>query len=79
VEEWARLVLGEEVWGVVSRERAERHERLAQWGWQLEAVGMERVGMSYSGLMEARKLLQSSGLCFPMFHDAFYDVSSSAI
>ncbi|XP_012703080.1 scarecrow-like protein 3 [Setaria italica] len=70
-----RLVLGEEVRGVVAREgaeRKERHERLAQWGRRMEAAGMERVGMSYGGMMEARKLLQSLGWggSYEVVHDA---------
>lgn len=59
-----RLVLGEEIRGVVAREgaeRKERHERLARWARRMEAAGMERVGLSYDGMMEARKLLQSCG------------------
>ncbi|CAM0151397.1 unnamed protein product [Urochloa decumbens] len=69
-----RLVLGEEVRGVVAREgaeRKERHERLAQWGRRMEAAGMERVGMSYGGMMEARKLLHSMGWAgsYEVVHD----------
>jgi hypothetical protein len=61
-----RLVLGEEIRGVVAHEgaeRKERHERLAQWARRMEAAGMERVGLSYGVVMEARKLLllQSRG------------------
>ncbi|PAN15802.2 hypothetical protein PAHAL_3G022100 [Panicum hallii] len=70
-----RLVLGEEVRGVVAREgaeRKERHERLAQWARRMEGAGMERVGMSYGGMMEARKLLQSLGWggSYEVVHDA---------
>jgi len=70
-----RLVLGEEVRGVVAREgaeRKERHERLAQWARRMEAAGMERVGMSFAGMMEARKLLQSLGWggSYEVVHDA---------
>ncbi|RLM69940.1 hypothetical protein C2845_PM17G01430 [Panicum miliaceum] len=70
-----RLVLGEEVRGVVAREgaeRKERHERLAQWARRMEAAGMERVGMSFGGMMEARKLLQSLGWggSYEVVHDA---------
>jgi len=70
-----RLVLGEEVRGVVAREgaeRKERHERLAQWARRMEAAGMERVGMSYGGMMEARKLLRSLGWggSYEVVHDA---------
>ncbi|CAN6325766.1 unnamed protein product [Urochloa humidicola] len=70
-----RLVLGEEVRGVVAREgaeRKERHEKLAQWGRRMEAAGMERVGMSYGGMMEARKLLQSMGWAgsYEVVHDS---------
>ncbi|KAF8656725.1 hypothetical protein HU200_060517 [Digitaria exilis] len=69
-----RLVLREEVCGVVAREgaeRKERHERLAQWGRRMEAAGMEKVGMSYGGMMEARKLLQSLGWGgYDVVHDA---------
>jgi hypothetical protein len=70
-----RLVLGEEVRGVVSREgaeRKERHERLAQWRRRMESAGMERVGMSYGGMMEARKLLRSLGWggSYEVVHDA---------
>ncbi|KAL6640454.1 hypothetical protein ACP70R_021577 [Stipagrostis hirtigluma subsp. patula] len=59
-----RLVLGEEIRGVVAgegAERKERHERLAQWARRMEGAGMEAVGLSYGGMMEARKLLQSCG------------------
>lgn len=73
-----RLVLGEEIRGVVAREgaeRKERHERLAQWARRMEAAGMERVGLSYAGMMEARKLLQSCGwgggdYAYQVAHDA---------
>ena len=70
-----RLVLGEEVRGVVAREgaeRKERHERLAQWARRMETAGMERVGMSFAGMMEARKLLQSLGWggSYEVVHDA---------
>ena len=73
-----RLVLGEEIRGVVAREgaeRKERHERLAQWACRMEAAGMERVGLSYAGMMEARKLLQSCGwgggdYAYQVVHDA---------
>jgi hypothetical protein len=73
-----RLVLGEEIRGVVAREgaeRHERHERLAQWERRMEAAGMERVGLSYAGMMEARKLLQSCGwgggdYAYQVAHDA---------
>ncbi|PUZ62897.1 hypothetical protein GQ55_3G023500 [Panicum hallii var. hallii] len=70
-----RLVLGEEVRGVVAREgaeRKERHERLGQWARRMEGAGMERVGMSYGGMMEARKLLQSLGWggSYEVVHDA---------
>lgn len=60
-----RAVLGEEIRSIVAsegRERKERHERAAQWAGRMEASGMERVGLSYGGAMEARKLLQSCGL-----------------
>jgi hypothetical protein len=71
-----RLVLGEEIRGVVAREgaeRKERHERLAQWARRMEAAGMERVGLSYGVVMEARKLLllQSRGwVGYGVTHDA---------
>ncbi|TVU50815.1 hypothetical protein EJB05_02206, partial [Eragrostis curvula] len=69
-----RLVLGEEIRGVVAREgaeRKERHERLAQWARRMEAAGMERVGLSYGGMKEARKLLQSCGWGgYEVVHDA---------
>jgi hypothetical protein len=50
-----RLVLGEEIRGVVAREgaeRKERHELLAQWARRMEAAGMERVGLSYAGIRD---------------------------
>ncbi|KAL6905656.1 hypothetical protein ACP4OV_003257 [Aristida adscensionis] len=69
-----RLVLGEEIRGVVAgegAERKERHERLAQWARRMEGAGMEAVGLSYSGMMEARKLLQSCGWGgYEVTHDA---------
>lgn len=69
-----RVVLGEEIRGVVAREgaeRKERHERLAQWARRMESAGMERVGLSYKAMMEARKLLQSCGWGgYEVVHDA---------
>ncbi|BAT12619.1 GRAS family protein TF80 [Oryza sativa Japonica Group] len=70
-----RVLLGEEIRGVVAcegAERVERHERARQWAARMEAAGMERVGLSYSGAMEARKLLQSCGWAGPyeVRHDA---------
>ncbi|KAK3119703.1 hypothetical protein QOZ80_9AG0674040 [Eleusine coracana subsp. coracana] len=69
-----RVVLGEEIRGVVAREgaeRKERHERLAQWARRMEGAGMERVGLSYDVMMEARKLLQSCGWGgYEVTHDA---------
>ncbi|KAL6641922.1 hypothetical protein ACP70R_020103 [Stipagrostis hirtigluma subsp. patula] len=59
-----RLVIGEEIRGVVAREgaeRKERHERLPQWARRMQGAGMEPVGLSYGAMMEARKLLQSCG------------------
>jgi hypothetical protein len=68
------LVLGEEICGVVAcegAERKERHERLAQWARRMETGGMERVGLSYGVMMEARKLLQSRGWAgYEVTHDA---------
>uniref|UniRef100_A0A0E0F9E0 Uncharacterized protein n=1 Tax=Oryza meridionalis TaxID=40149 RepID=A0A0E0F9E0_9ORYZ len=70
-----RVLLGEEIRGVVAcegAERVDRHERARQWAARMEAAGMERVGLSYSGAMEARKLLQSCGWAGPyeVRHDA---------
>ncbi len=69
------VLLGEEIRGVVAfegAERTERHERARQWAARMEAAGMESVGLSYSGAMEARKLLQSCGWAGPyeVRHDA---------
>jgi hypothetical protein len=68
-------MLGEAIRGVVACEGVElveRHERARQWAARMEAAGMERVGLSYSGAMEARKLLQSCGWVGPyeVRHDA---------
>ncbi|XP_037437811.1 scarecrow-like protein 3 [Triticum dicoccoides] len=69
-----RSVLGEEIRSIVAcegGERKERHERARQWAGRMEAAGMERVGLSYSGAMEARKLLQRSGWGgYEVRHDA---------
>ncbi|KAG8089112.1 hypothetical protein GUJ93_ZPchr0011g27292 [Zizania palustris] len=70
-----RVLLGEEIRGVVAcegAERVERHEPARQWAARLDAAGMERVGLSYSGAMEARKLLQSCGWAgsYEVTHDA---------
>uniref|UniRef100_A0A0D9XWR9 GRAS family transcription factor n=1 Tax=Leersia perrieri TaxID=77586 RepID=A0A0D9XWR9_9ORYZ len=70
-----RVLLGEEIRGVVAREgkeRRERHERARQWAARMEAAGMERVGISYSAALEAGKLLQSCGWAGPyeVRHDA---------
>jgi hypothetical protein len=70
-----RAVLGEEIRSIVAYEggeRKERHERAQQWAGRMKAAGMERVGLSYSGAMEARKLLQSCGCSgsYEVRHDA---------
>ncbi|WVZ54546.1 hypothetical protein U9M48_005327 [Paspalum notatum var. saurae] len=69
-----RLVLGEDIRGVVAREgaeRKERHERLAQWARRMEGAGMEQVKLTFSGMMEARKLLQTCGWSgYDVVHDA---------
>lgn len=59
-----KMLLGEEIKNIIAcegSERRERHERLDRWVQRLELAGFGRVPLSYYGLLQARRLLQSYG------------------
>ncbi|XP_031505713.1 scarecrow-like protein 3 [Nymphaea colorata] len=57
-----KKLLGEEIKNIITcegAERKERHEKLQKWIPRLESAGFGRVGLSYYGVLQARRLLQS--------------------
>ncbi|KAJ6790844.1 putative scarecrow-like protein 3 isoform X1 [Iris pallida] len=59
-----KLLFGEEINNIIScegLERRERHERLERWVRRLDGAGFGRVPLSYYGLLQARRMLQSFG------------------
>lgn len=59
-----KLLFGEEIKDIIAcegLERKERHEKLERWMQRLEMAGFWRVGLSYYGLMQARRMLQGFG------------------
>eukprot|EP00268_Persea_americana_P009695 TRINITY_DN13883_c0_g2_i3.p1 TRINITY_DN13883_c0_g2~~TRINITY_DN13883_c0_g2_i3.p1 ORF type:complete len:475 (-),score=97.26 TRINITY_DN13883_c0_g2_i3:311-1735(-) len=59
-----KMLYGEEIKNIIAcegGERKERHEKLERWIHRLEMAGYERSQLSYYGLMQARRLLQSYG------------------
>lgn len=57
-------LFGEEIKNIIAcegSERKERHEKLESWKQRLEMAGFWRVGLSYYGLMQARRILQGFG------------------
>ncbi|ONK63526.1 uncharacterized protein A4U43_C07F16130 [Asparagus officinalis] len=59
-----KLLLGEEIKNIIACEgveRRERHEKLERWVQRFEAAGFGRVPLSYYGLLQARRMLQSFG------------------
>ncbi|PIA48250.1 hypothetical protein AQUCO_01400674v1 [Aquilegia coerulea] len=59
-----KMLFGEEIKNIIACEgveRKERHEKLDRWIQRLELSGFGRVPLSYFGLLQARRLLQSYG------------------
>lgn len=57
-----KMLFGEEIKNIISCEgfdRKKRHEKLEKWILRLESAGFGRVPLSYHGIMQARRLLQS--------------------
>ncbi|WOL11991.1 hypothetical protein Cni_G20755 [Canna indica] len=59
-----KMVFGEEIKNIIAcegRERKERHEKLERWAQRMEVAGYEGVQLSYYGLLQARRLVESFG------------------
>ncbi|KAF6163965.1 hypothetical protein GIB67_011656 [Kingdonia uniflora] len=59
-----KMLFGEEIKNIIACEgieRKERHEKLEKWIQRLDFAGFGRVPLSYYGLLQARRLLQSYG------------------
>ncbi|KAG0481252.1 hypothetical protein HPP92_012110 [Vanilla planifolia] len=59
-----KLLFGEEIKNIIAcegSERKERHEKLERWTMRMEMAGFRRVGLSYCGLLLARRMLQGFG------------------
>ncbi|OWM78432.1 hypothetical protein CDL15_Pgr016156 [Punica granatum] len=59
-----KMLFGEEIKNIIACEgvkRRERHEKLEKWSLRLELAGFGRVYLSYSGMLQAGRLLQSYG------------------
>lgn len=59
-----KMLFGEEIKNIIACEgtdRKERHEKLEKWILRLELAGFGRVPLSYHGILQASRLLQSYG------------------
>ncbi|KAG1365468.1 scarecrow-like protein 3 [Cocos nucifera] len=59
-----KMLFGEEIKNIIAcegGERRERHEKLEKWVQRLELAGFLRVPLSYSAMLQARRLLHSYG------------------
>ncbi|KAL5760344.1 hypothetical protein ACOSP7_018857 [Xanthoceras sorbifolium] len=59
-----KMLFGEEIKNIIAcegSERKERHEKLEKWILRLELAGFGRVPLSYNGMLQATRLLQSYG------------------
>ncbi|XP_059649180.1 scarecrow-like protein 3 [Cornus florida] len=59
-----KMLFGEEIKNIIAcegLERKERHEKLEKWIPRLELTGFGRVPLSYHGMLQANRLLQSYG------------------
>lgn len=59
-----KMMFGEEIKNIIASEgveRKERHEKLDKWAIRLEMAGFGKVSLSYNGLLQAGRLLQSHG------------------
>ncbi|RWW32107.1 hypothetical protein GW17_00003225, partial [Ensete ventricosum] len=59
-----KMLLGEEIKNIIACEgweRKERHEKLERWAQRMDMAGFGPLPLSYYGLLQARRLLQSFG------------------
>ncbi|XP_077218936.1 scarecrow-like 3 [Tasmannia lanceolata] len=59
-----KMLFGEEIKSIIAcegAERRERHEKLEKWVQRLDLAGFGRMPLSYYGLLQGRRLLQSYG------------------
>ncbi|OAY36191.1 scarecrow-like protein 3 [Manihot esculenta] len=59
-----KMLFGEEIKNIIACEgtdRKERHEKLEKWVLRLELAGFGRVPLSYHGMLQASRLMQSYG------------------
>ncbi|XP_065879038.1 scarecrow-like protein 3 [Euphorbia lathyris] len=59
-----KMLFGEEIKNIIAcegGERKERHEKLEKWIHRLDVAGFGNVGLSYFGMLQARRLLQGYG------------------
>lgn len=59
-----KMLFGEEIKNIIACEgveRKERHEKLEKWILRLELAGFGKVPLSYHGMLQATRLLQSYG------------------
>ncbi|CAN1250602.1 Scarecrow-like protein 3 [Linum perenne] len=59
-----KMLFGEQIKNIVAcegGERKERHEKLEKWIQRLDLAGFGNVGLSYYGMMQAKRLLQTYG------------------
>ncbi|WCJ28903.1 scarecrow-like 3 [Euphorbia peplus] len=59
-----KMLFGEEIKNIIAcegAERKERHEKLEKWIQRLDLAGFGNVGLSYYGMMQARRLVQGYG------------------
>lgn len=57
-----KMLFGEEINNIIACEGVERktrHEKLEKWNRRLESAGFGRIHLSYNGMRQARRLLQS--------------------
>ncbi|KAG9443631.1 hypothetical protein H6P81_014971 [Aristolochia fimbriata] len=59
-----KMLFGEEIKNIIACEgieRKERHEKLEKWIQRFDMIGYGRVALSYYGMLQAKRLLQSYG------------------
>lgn len=59
-----KMLFGEEIKNIIAcegAERKERHEKLDKWFMRLDSCGFGNVPLSYYGMLQARRFLQSYG------------------
>ncbi|WCJ39014.1 scarecrow-like 3 [Euphorbia peplus] len=59
-----KMLFGEEIKNIIAcegPERKERHEKLEKWNIRFELAGFGKVPLSYHGMLQASRLLQSYG------------------